>query len=150
MPDFYCYIDGFFYDQSFDMEMDDAFVTDETLDTFNAPYKTELLVTYLTEMAESYRGNHVYMPFGCDFTYGNAKLNYQFMDSMITYFNANNDVNMKMFYSTPGQYIDALKAENITWPTKYDDMFPYADNPQDYWSGYFSSRQAAKKQVRDG
>jgi hypothetical protein len=29
-------------------------------------------------------------------------------------------------------------------------MFPYSDNPQDYWSGYFSSRQAAKKQVRDG
>ena len=29
-------------------------------------------------------------------------------------------------------------------------MFPYADNPQDYWSGYFSSRAAAKKQVRDG
>lgn len=29
-------------------------------------------------------------------------------------------------------------------------MFPYSDNPQDYWAGYFTSRQAAKKQVRDG
>ena len=29
-------------------------------------------------------------------------------------------------------------------------MFPYADNPLDYWTGYYVSRQSAKKQVRDG
>ena len=29
-------------------------------------------------------------------------------------------------------------------------MFPYADNPQDFWTGYYSSRAGAKKQVRDG
>lgn len=29
-------------------------------------------------------------------------------------------------------------------------MMPYGDNPQDYWTGYYTSRQAAKKQVRDG
>jgi hypothetical protein len=29
-------------------------------------------------------------------------------------------------------------------------MFPYADNPEDYWTGYFTSRPGAKKQVRDG
>jgi len=29
-------------------------------------------------------------------------------------------------------------------------MFPYCDNPMDCWVGYFTSRQSAKKQVRDG
>jgi hypothetical protein len=29
-------------------------------------------------------------------------------------------------------------------------MFPYADNPEDYWTGYFTSRAGAKKQVRTG
>ena len=138
MRDHYCWISGFWYDERFDG--DDPFVTDMTLDTFNAPEKVALLVQYITEWAEDYRGNQVYMPFGCDFTFANAKMNFQFMDNMIDYFNEHNDANMTMFYSTPGQYIDALKKENITWPTNYDDMFPYADNPQGYWSGYFSSR----------
>ena len=138
MRDHYCWISGFWYDERFDG--DDPFVTDMTLDTFNAPEKVDLLVQYITEWAEDYRGNQVYMPFGCDFTFANAKMNFQFMDKMIDYFNEHNEANMTMFYSTPGQYIDALKKENITWPTNYDDMFPYADNPQDYWSGYFSSR----------
>lgn len=29
-------------------------------------------------------------------------------------------------------------------------MFPYADQPNDYWTGYFTSRPAAKGQVREG
>lgn len=29
-------------------------------------------------------------------------------------------------------------------------MFPYADKPEDYWTGYFSSRAGAKWQVREG
>ena len=28
-------------------------------------------------------------------------------------------------------------------------MFPYADNPMDFWNGYFASRMSAKKVVRD-
>lgn len=29
-------------------------------------------------------------------------------------------------------------------------MFPYADDPQDYWTGYFTSRANAKGYIRDG
>ena len=46
-------------------------------------------------------------------------------------------------------YIDAVAAENITWPTKYDDIFPYADNEAAYWTGYFTSRANDKKYIRD-
>ena len=46
-------------------------------------------------------------------------------------------------------YIDAIVAEKIVWPTKYDDGFPYADNDAAYWTGYFSSRAKDKKYMRD-
>ena len=53
-------------------------------------------------------------------------------------------------YSTPGIYLDAIKAQNLSYPVKYDDMFPYADGDNDYWTGYFTSRANSKGQVRDG
>ena len=43
----------------------------------------------------------------------------------------------------------AVHAENIEWPVFYNDMFPYADDDQSYWTGFFSSRAALKGFVRD-
>ena len=45
-------------------------------------------------------------------------------------------------------YIDALKKQNIKWPTKYDDMFPYASYSAQYWTGYFTSRPNDKGYMR--
>lgn len=49
---------------------------------------------------------------------------------MIKYFNENvgSENNIELIYSTPSIYIDAIAAENIEWPSKYDDLFPYADD----------------------
>ena len=58
--------------------------------------------------------------------------------------------NMSLFYTTPGEYLDSLVQMDLSWSTKYDDLFPYADIPEDYWSGYFSSRASSKWQVRYG
>ena len=79
--------------------------------------------------AGSYRGNHILLPFGCDFTHANARLNFENMERLIEYFNENVKENIKLIYSTPGQYLDALYEQNITWPVNYYDMFPYGDNP---------------------
>jgi len=69
---------------------------------------------------------------------------------MIKYFNQGLGLenNIELIYSTPSMYIDAIAAENIEWPTKYDDLFPYADNRDSYWTGYFSSRANDKGYMR--
>ena len=45
-------------------------------------------------------------------------------------------------------YVDSVAAQNIAWPTKYDDMFPYADNENSFWTGFFSSRANDKAYMR--
>ena len=72
-------------------------------------------------------------------------------DNMINYWNENmlEATNIELMYSTPQMYVDAIAASNIAWPTKYDDMFPYADTDVAYWTGYFSSWANAKKYMRD-
>ena len=42
--------------------------------------------------------------------------------------------------STPQTFIDALKQENIRWPVKTDDFYPYSKDRNSYWSGFFTSR----------
>jgi hypothetical protein len=92
------------------------------------------------------------MVFGDDFRWCNAYQYFKSLDKLIFYFNqAYNDV--KLQYSTPSKYIDAISSngnEKIAWPTKYDDMFPYADNPESFWTGYFTSRANDKGFVRRG
>lgn len=69
---------------------------------------------------------------------------------MIEYVSAKFHYNVTIGYSTPSQYIKAISEQNLEWPTRYFDMFPYADVPEDYWTGYFSSRPNSKKFIRDG
>lgn len=95
------------------------------------------------QMAPHYLGNHVLIPMGCDFTYANARMTFQSTDRLISYFNKVMK-NATIMYSTPGEYLNALKAQNLTWPVRYDDMFPYADQADDYWTGYFTSRANSK------
>lgn len=69
---------------------------------------------------------------------------------MIEYLNKHHSEKYFFKYSTPSDYIDALKQYNISWPTKYDDMFPYADRPTTYWTGFYTSRANDKDYVRRG
>ena len=49
-----------------------------------------------------------------------------------------------MFYSTPSCYLKSLNENEITWPTKEGDFFPYSSNFNNYWSGYYTSRSNLK------
>ena len=70
------------------------------------------------------------------------------MNAMIEYMNGNHGDKYHFRYSTPSDYIDALQKLDVRQPTKYDDMFPYSDNPQAYWTGYFTSRANLKHYIR--
>jgi hypothetical protein len=47
-------------------------------------------------------------------------------------------------------FIDAVNKENVSWPIKYDDLFPYTSNPGASWVGYFTSRPIDKAMIRRG
>jgi hypothetical protein len=82
---------------------------------------------------------------GCDFAYQNAKSEFEALENLISYINEHNTANMELKISTPGIFIKEIKKENITWPVRYDDSFPYADIQSDYWTGFYSSREDFKK-----
>ncbi|KAI7740064.1 hypothetical protein M8C21_022126 [Ambrosia artemisiifolia] len=58
------------------------------------------------------------------------------------------DGRVNALYSTPSIYTDAKLASNISWPLKTHDYFPYANNGDSYWTGYFTSRPALKGYIR--
>jgi hypothetical protein len=102
----------------------------------------------MEERASHYKTDQVLVLFGDDFRYMNAFQNYRNMDNMISYMNKYHGDRFLFKYSTPSEYVDAVAKADIEWPTKYDDMFPYSDNPDSYWTGYFTSRPNDKEQIR--
>lgn len=76
-------------------------------------------------------------------------MDFETLNTIINYINKHNTANLKLVLSTPSDYVSAIHSQNLTWPVKYSDGVPYGDQPDDYWSGFFSSRPWIKKQVRD-
>jgi hypothetical protein len=124
-------------------------ITDPTSEEFNADEKSDLFTAWIYEQLDIYQGDELFVMMGCDFTYANAHYNFKSVDRFIKYFN-DHSPNITVFYSTPGQYLDAIKKQNLSYPVKTADMFPYADNEYDYWTGYFTSRPNSKLQIRTG
>lgn len=85
------------------------------------------MYNYTVDMSSHYRGNHLLVPMGCDFAFMDARENFKSYDNLIEYFNKKYENDVTLLYSTPSMYLDALKAQNITWPSKTTDMMPYAD-----------------------
>lgn len=86
---------------------------------------------------------------GDDFTFMNAASSYKQIEQAIQLCNNFGNSNIEFVQSTPQTFVNALKAENIEFPVKYDDLYPYASKEGKYWTGFFSSRPTFKKQVRD-
>ncbi|CAD8082066.1 unnamed protein product [Paramecium primaurelia] len=119
-------------------------VTDSNLQS-----KTDELARYFNQQQNSYKGKILAHTLGMDFQWSDAASYFGQMDRVINKVN-NNTEKYKMIiqYGTPKQYIQALYEQNITYPSQQEDFFPYADYPNQYWSGYFTSRSAFKGYVR--
>ena len=101
-----------------------------------------------TQAAMTAGGNssNVLWPMGGDFSWSDASQLFDPFDKLIPAVNA--DGRVQTLYSTPSIYLRAKHAENLTWTVKTDDYMPYADNPDSFWTAYYTSRPALKRYVR--
>jgi hypothetical protein len=129
---------------------DPIWENDKTMTSYNAEEEARRLVDFLEDYSSCYATDDVLLLFGMDFNYMNAFQNYENMERMMAYMNENFKGKYHFKYSTPGNYIDAINAKNHTWPTKSQDLFPYGDDYESWWTGYFTSRPGAKSYVRTG
>ena len=119
--------------------------------TFNAAERAEVFANWLEDYSSCYATDQLFILFGMDFHYMNAFENYENMDKLINYMNANYGDKYIFKYATPGNYLDHVNAiKDREWPTKYEDLMPYGDQSDSWWTGYFSSRPNAKSYVRYG
>ncbi|GMJ04370.1 hypothetical protein like AT3G26720 [Hibiscus trionum] len=119
---------------------------DVLLFDYNVQERVNDFVAAALAQANVTRTNHIMWTMGTDFRYQYANSWFRQMDKFIHYVNQDGRVNA--LYSTPSIYTDAKYAANEQWPLKTDDFFPYADKPNAYWTGYFTSRPAFKGYVR--
>ena len=118
-----------------------------SLPGYNLDTYVEAFVKSAMVQANETNGVNVMWTMGNDFAWQEAELWYDNLDKLIDGVNA--DGRMKTKYSTPSIYTAAKHAEALTWPLKTDDFFPYADSAHAYWTGYFTSRPALKRYVRE-
>jgi len=127
----------------------DPTINDPSLETYNADEHSQTLYDYALEMREHYRGNHMFVPWGEDFAWANASMNYKSGKALLENFSQKFS-DMTILFSNPYQYLEALKDQEIVWPVRYADMFPYANGGNNYWTGFYTSRPDSKYQVRRG
>ncbi|KAK1369859.1 Alpha-mannosidase [Heracleum sosnowskyi] len=119
---------------------------DVLLFDYNVEERVNDFVAAAMAQANVTRTNHLMWAMGTDFRYQYALSWFRQMDKFIHYVNMDGRVNA--LYSTPSIYTDAKYAAEETWPVKTGDFFPYADQQNAYWTGYFTSRPALKGNVR--
>lgn len=137
---------GFCFD---DVCRDEPIKDDPTLEDYNIDVRSKNFVDYFKSMANHYRTTNLLHTLGEDFQYTNSRMWFKNVDKLLNYINSRPEFGVTIKYSTPSDYIKAMRAEAATYPTKNDDFFPYADNAHSFWTGYFTSRVALKGFVRD-
>jgi hypothetical protein len=142
----YCQPRGF----DFEDRTNDPIQNDPKIFNYNIEARCDEFAALMRERAASYQTPEILAMMGCDFKYQNARIQYKNLDKMIEYINSNPEKysGMKLKYSTPGRYFEAVKKYPIDWPVKRDDFFPIAFAPHSFWAGYFTSRPALKGYIR--
>lgn len=127
---------------------DQPIMDDPRLEEYNVDQKADEFVAWFRQMETSYKATELLHTAGEDFHYMAAQVNFKNLDKLMSYIKAKPDYNIDFIYSTPSQYLKAIYPLGLTYPTKSDDFFPYADVESGYWTGYFTSRVAVKGIVR--
>ena len=86
--------------------------------------------------------------------------NFLYLEILLRHANKRQYIGSKfnLIYSTPSCYLKALNDYKVADDSnrklelkeKKDDFFPYGSTYYEYWTGYYSSRPALKRMVRQG
>ena len=128
-------------------------------DNFDIKYldsKIDSIYKYICDVKQAYLSNHLLFLFGDDFSFKNAEDVYRVSDYIIQLFERSQIYKDKITfkYSTPSEYFDTLRVleqqKALQLPiNENEDFFPYSDNQQDNWTGFYSSRPYFKGLVKD-
>uniref|UniRef100_A0A8R1E1N0 Alpha-mannosidase n=1 Tax=Caenorhabditis japonica TaxID=281687 RepID=A0A8R1E1N0_CAEJA len=127
---------------------DDPIMDNPSLEEYNVQKKVDDFVSHVRKQAEHQATNQVMLLMGSDFQYTNANSWYINLDKLIKYVNADPTKKVKVIYSTPACYTQAVRAKSPKLAEKHDDFFPYASANHSYWTGYFTSRPTFKGMIR--
>ncbi|KNC56371.1 alpha-mannosidase 2 [Thecamonas trahens ATCC 50062] len=118
----------------------------------NVASRATVLVRELRSRSAAYATSNLLVPFGDDFKFKRAQYQFTNMEQLIEHINANEEgVNIR--FATLSDYFDAMIAEaasaqDVTLPLYEADFFPYADNEDSYWTGYYTTRPVLKQLAR--
>ncbi|KAF2897558.1 hypothetical protein ILUMI_08618 [Ignelater luminosus] len=135
---------------------DDPIIDDKKSPDYNVDKRIAQFLEYVKNMTKVYATNNVIVTMGEDFNYQDAHTWFKNIDKLILYTNKLQDTGSKynLLYSTPSCYLKAVyeeaRKDNISFPVKTDDFFPYASDPHAYWTGYFTSKPTIKRYERLG
>lgn len=134
----------------FDELCEDEPIIDEIEEEgYNIEEKSLELVNYFKNMREYYQQPELLHLFGDDFQYSNAAKNFKNLDKLMKFINNREEWGVSLQYSTPSRYIRAINRRNLTYSTRNADFFPYADQKNAYWTGFFASRPVLKAMVKE-
>ncbi|CAD8144119.1 unnamed protein product [Paramecium pentaurelia] len=109
--------------------------------------KANQLLEYFGQQANYYKGETIVHTLGDDNEWSSAESYYKNIEKLIDNINQKNGT-QQIHFSTPHQYLKRLNQQNLQYSVKFDDFFPYSDNHQSYWTGYYTSRISFKGYVR--
>ena len=79
----YCWPSGFAFDRNYQ----DYIFTDEKDKLFNAESKMIHLERVIKRMIDSDQSDHIFLMFGCDFSFTNANVNYAYLERVVKRWN---------------------------------------------------------------
>lgn len=127
----------------------DTIRDDVGYDDYNVDKRAKEFADYFRNMSTVYRTPNLFHTYGDDFHFQSASTNFKNAEKLMDYINSHyEEFNMTIKYSTVSDYIHKLSTASVSFPTKHDDFFPYADIPRAYWTGYYTSRVALKGLIR--
>lgn len=133
---------------------DDPNIANKEMETYNMDRKCLKFMNEVFNQTRWHNGKeNVAIIWGDDFAFQNAFFNFEQLELLIDQCQEmyGEKHNIKIQYSTPQEFINALKKENAEYPIYKNDLFPYESQAGDryhFWSGYFTSRPNLKYKIK--